>query len=158
MLEKKLWEHATDYPHIPLERYSSLNNDPLLIAWQILDAEELQSQYLEAVNRGDEIAPVWMRLEMAYRFANGLVQFNQNDDTREVIEQDDAIDKFVSECERRKLKKGKTIPLDVYYEIGMKIFPERMPLVKNFRDGESTYRILHTYGSMKGDKKKRRET
>lgn len=71
-------------------------------------------------------------------------------------DQDDLIDKFRLECERKGLQKGKSIRNNDLYEIGIKLIPDKMPKEKIlFKSGNKAYHILREYASRTKYKKGR---
>ena len=69
-------------------------------------------------------------------------------------DQDSMIEKFKQICINRKLKKGKTIPRKLLYEIGMEL-SLGMPAFNDFKSGEKYYQELREYASRLGFKNKR---
>ncbi len=81
-----------------------------------------------------------------------------NEKKQQTIDQDDLIDKFRNACLRINLVKGKTIPPEILYKIGIDICPNGMPSQKKFKSGNKLYHKLRQYASLTEYKKKKEIT
>jgi hypothetical protein len=75
-----------------------------------------------------------------------------------LIDQDNYIDKFKNACVKRNLVKGKTIPVDILYDIAVEIGMKNMLPKKKFKDGNANYAKARVYAAETNYKKKRRKT